>query len=97
MQTPSECIPSQLSRASSELPLSGGDDTPSLSQSPHPALLSTIANDALAMPLSSSRPLLSLHTLTGAPAFPTPPPFSTASQASCFFEPQLWKIEGFPV
>lgn len=89
VQTPSECTPSQFSGASSELPLTGSDAALSLSQSPHTVLSSTIANDAQALPLLPPLVLSSLQSHSPAlPAFPTPPPFSTASQASCFLEPR---------
>lgn len=94
MQTPGECIPSQCSGASSELPLTGSDATLFLSQSPHSVLSSTIASDALAVPLLPPL-VLSLLSLPGMPAVPTPPPFSTASQASCFLEPRRLKQKGF--
>lgn len=90
MQTPSECIPSQLNGASSELPLTGSDATLQLSQSLYAVLSFTVANDALALCLSFLF-LSSLLSLTGVPAFPTPPPFSAALQASCFSEAQHGK------
>lgn len=74
MQTPSECIPSQLSGASSELPLTGRDATLRLSQSPHVVLSSAIANDALAVfllpPLVLSPP--HSHSLACLPSLPLP-------------------------
>lgn len=74
MQTPSECIPSQLSGASSELPHTGSDATFPLSQSPYSVPSSATANDALTVPLLSPLVLSSL-SLTGEPAIPTPPPY----------------------
>lgn len=60
MQTPSECLPSQINRASSELSLRGSDAIFSLSQLPFSLLLRVAARDAHALPLLSSPLSLSL-------------------------------------
>lgn len=64
VQTPNKCIPSQLSGASLKLPLTGSDATLSRSQSLYPVLSSSIANDALAVPLL---PAIALHSLLSLP------------------------------
>lgn len=74
MQTPSECIPSQLGGASSELPLTGSDATLQLSQSRYALLSSTTANDALAVSLPPLLVLSPRHSLSLAclPSLPLP-------------------------
>lgn len=56
VQTPGDCVPSQLSGASSELPLTGADVTLPVSQSRRSVLSSATANDAQAASSSSSTP-----------------------------------------
>lgn len=94
MQTPSECIPSQLNGASSVLPHTGSDATLPLSQSPYSVPSSATANDALAVPLLPPLVLSSL-SLTGEPAIPTPPPFFYCLIGTMLFWTTALKIEGF--
>lgn len=91
VQTPSECVPSQLSGASSELPLSGCDATLPLSQSPH-TVLASIANDALPLPL----PLLScLSPCCACLLYPSPISYSLMLFFLFFFTTALKKREDF--
>lgn len=96
MQTPSECIPSQFSGASSELPLRGSDATLSLDQSPYPVLFLNHCKwcSGYASP-SSSRPLLTPVSLVCLPSLPLPH-FLQPHRRHAFWT-TAFKIEGFPV
>lgn len=96
MQTPNKCIPSQLSGASSKLPLTDSDATLSRSQSLHPVRSSSIANDALAVPLLPAIPLHSLLSLPPACLFYPSPIFHCLRDVILFWT-GAWKIQGFPV
>lgn len=88
VQTPSDCVPSPLSGASSELPLSAVMHSSS-STNPVPLQMPELCLSSFLRPLLSSL----THSLTGVPASLYPPPFSTATQLSCVFESAAMKIE----
>lgn len=96
MQTPRECILSQFSRAPSELPLTGSDVALPLSQSPYSVLFSTIASDALAVPLLPPLVLSSLYSRSLACLLTLPlPHFLPPRRRHAFLEPQHLKQRGF--